>query len=132
MTPTYDQPLLSTLFLTGDSDFATVADRHIPLTMNVVKGPLKASQVVGISGIVKTAGTGTITIGTSTSPSRYGTFTVKAGLAANTALVGELVLTEEGTRMGVSDIAAKVEAALVSFDGTIVVTDLAIVVGHYY
>ena len=135
MTPTYDKPLLLTVAMPGETyDFATGPVTEFPAAIASVKGPLRCAQVYGISGVVVNSGVGTLNIGTLDDPDRYGTFTIKAGLSAGASLVGELVLTEEGFRMGLDNDAAVVERFAVSKadGGTIVVSGLRLVVGYFY
>ena len=135
MTPTYDKPLLLTVAIPGSPfDFASPTPANIPASIGSVKGPLRCAQVYGISGIVSKAGTGVLTIGTTDDPDRFGTFTVASGLAVGDALVGDLVLTEEGFHIGVSNEETQPEVITISAAayGTITVNSLQVVVGYFY
>ena len=98
MTPTYDKPLIVQYPLSGASIAAISATIPASIMTPSPAGKLPVCKILGVTGIVSTAGSGSITFGDGTDDDRYGTFTIKAGLAAKAVLDGELTLTEEGFR----------------------------------
>lgn len=136
MTPTYDKPLNVSHLLGSTYDFAT-ADFEFKVPVRVVSpqraGAIATAKIVGLSGIVAAAGTGTLLLGDGTNTSRYGVFVPKAGLVAGDALDGDLVLSEEGFRIGVDNDNDKKQSFTITNGaaGTLKVTDFIIVVGYF-
>ena len=129
MTPTYDNPLQVNRAFPASTDFAAQADITVGAKVQIPGGVLETHQILSVRGVVGTPGTGTLTFGTTAAPSRFGTFTVKPGLAAGAAIVGELKLTEEGYRIGAAE---PLESIVIGFDGTLVATNMAITAGFFY
>lgn len=136
MTPTYDKPLNVSHLLGATYDFSA-ADFEFKIPVRVVS-PRRADEIgtakiVGLSGVVGAAGTGTLLIGDGTNTSRYGAFVADPGLASGDALTGELVLSEEGFRIGVDNDTGKKQTFVITngAGGTLTVTDLIIVVGYF-
>ncbi len=92
---------------------------------------LRNARVVGICGIVQTAGTGTIQIGDGTDPDRYGTITLDQTVTAGNSIVATIELTEEGCHMGVADVNPATTSFTLTFAGTAVVTGLKMLIAHW-
>lgn len=130
MFPTYDNPIIVTRGLAASVDFAAAAPLSFPNKIIGNKGNLTASQVLAVTGVVGTAGTGTISIGDGTTANRYGTIQIDAGLTVGAPIQGKITLTDEGAHMGQNDGAA-VNAFVLTFSGTLVVTGGAVMVGYF-
>lgn len=129
---------------TGDTTFSTAGTQVLPTKSNAALGAnpsgqpplpvrrLHSSQVLSVTGIVKTAGSGTISIGDGTTAARYGVITVQNATAANTSLQAVIALSEEGFRMGLNQADTLKETFTLTYAGTgLVVTGLKITVGYF-
>lgn len=133
MTPTYDKPLIVQYPLSGASIAAISATIPASIMTPSPAGKLPVCKILGVTGIVSTAGSGSITFGDGTDDDRYGTFTIKAGLAANAVLDGELTLTEEGFRIGLGKDGTVASTFVAKGVGAfMVLTSANLVVGYFY
>lgn len=129
---TYSEPL-KVQVTAGTINFATptAAVSH-PVKMQVQKRDLDLVAFVGLVGRVTTAGTGLIQIGDGTTPARFGTFTLRPGLAVGDAIRGDLVLTDDGQHVGASDVAPKSPANIVlTFSGSAALADAVLIFDHF-
>lgn len=126
----------------ADADFASAGTVVLPCVASADLGldPVKTRQprvlanarVLGISGVVGTAGTGIIKIGDGTTDDRYGTITLDETVTAGNSIVGTIVLTDEGCHMGTANDDAATTAFTLTFSGTAVIDgDLVITYGHW-
>lgn len=144
----YDDPLIMTHAFAPATPFTTdfasqpaATLRVLPTTIsgdlgdnpNKLRQPraLKNARVLGISGIVLAAGTGTIQIGDGTTADRYGTITLDSTVTAGNSIVATIELTEEGCHMGVANTNPATSAFTLTFAGTATVTGLKLVYGHW-
>lgn len=128
---TYSEPLPVTRLLSASANFASQAALSHPTTLAVPKRSLDAVQILGIGGVIGTAGTGTISLGDGTTVARYGTIVLKAGLAAGAPLEATFNITEDGFHIGVSDTLPDPALLVLTFSGTAVVTNLMATFGHF-
>jgi len=128
----YDGTLNFTLTIAA-ANFASQAAVALPNKMTATRNrTLETAAIQGVAGVIGTAGTATISIGDGTTAARYGTFVATAGLTAGQSLTGTLTLTEEGTRMGMSNIGVAVPNAFVlTFSGTAVINQLNVITGYF-
>lgn len=136
----YDQPLLDH-HTVASVNFAsqtaivlpTVSSGDLGDDPNKLRQPrlLKNARVLGLSGIVGTAGTGTIQIGDGTSVARYGTINLDATKTAGNSIEATIELTEEGCHMGVANVDPATTAFTLTFTGTAVVTNMKVLFGHW-
>lgn len=136
MAYSYDNPLVTTRLVGAAVNFASQTAQIIPcravaaLAHGNGSRILAEATVLGLHGIVTTVGTGTIQLGDGSDIDRYGTFTIEESPTLNGALQGTLVLTDDGFRMGVSDLAAP-GVFTATFAGTAVVANLTLLLGHF-
>lgn len=136
----YDQPLMETHVL-ASANFGTQTAVVLPIQMgadlgddpNIRRSPrlLNMARILGISGLVATAGAGTILIGDGTDTDRYGTITLDATVTAGNSVKATILLTEEGAHMGLADTQAASTAVTLTFSGAAVVTNLKVILGHW-
>lgn len=136
----YDNPLLDHHSL-ASVNFATQTVVVLPCAASADLGddPFRSRQprnlangrVLGLSGVVATAGTGTISIGDGTTADRYGTITLDATVTAGNSLIATIELTEEGCHMGVADINPATTAFTLTFSGAAVVNNVRLISGHW-
>lgn len=128
----YGEPLVSTLVIADTTASAPVVlpCAGIGATSDGKVRSLDAATVLGLAGVVKTAGALTIQIGDGVTATRYGTAVFDATVTAGKAAKAVLNLTEEGFRMGVGDDVEPTTFTL-TFVGAGAITNLAVIVGRY-
>lgn len=136
MAYTYEFPL-NAQFQIAAANFASQAALLIPSKVTALqpvggaKRVLTWSQIVGVLGVIGTAGTGTISIGDGTTAARYGTFVLDSGLTAGQSITGSLTLTEDGSHVGASDNNPVPVAVTLTFAGTAIINQLTVVAGYF-
>lgn len=126
----YDNPLLAQLTL-ASVNFATQTVVNLAAKANAPKRVLETKTILGITGVIGTAGTATVSFGDGVTPARYGTFVLRTGLTAGQTALGTLTITDEGSRIGTSDNGPVPNALVLTFSGTAVINNFLLVSGYY-
>lgn len=130
----YDKPLVDVVAF-ASVNFATQTPVTLPCAAIAAMAhdgirSLDAATILGLSGVVTTAGTGVISIGDGTDADRYGVITLDATVTTGKAARGTVVLTEDGFRMGVAD-GTVADTFVLTFSGSAVVASVSVAIGRY-
>lgn len=126
----YDKPLHSMVALPVAAGTATFVTRVTADMSSDKQRLLKTVAILGVAGVVGTAGAMTINFGDGTNPARYGVFTMDNGLAAGAPITGKLVLTEDGYNIGYDDTVPYIVTATLAGPG-LPAAGGSLIIGYY-